>query len=107
MLTIKKLSIVLFNKEYTYLVNIMILLLFLSLKTHTFKEFTRNLLVSLWKIRPKMTLFMAHFICWKVPILTLSIDRLTWWLQEQLGNLVINTIQEEELPEEIGWLDPR
>lgn len=28
-------------------------------------------------------------------------------LQEELGNLVINTIQEEELPEEIGWLDPR
>jgi len=28
-------------------------------------------------------------------------------LREQLGNLVINTIEEEELPEEIGWLDPR
>ena len=38
---------VLFNKEYTYLENIIVLLLFLSLKTHTFTEFTRNLLVSL------------------------------------------------------------
>jgi hypothetical protein len=28
-------------------------------------------------------------------------------LKEQLGNVVINTIHEEELPEEIGWLDPR
>ena len=35
------LSIVLFNKEYTYLVNIIVLLLFLGLKTHTFTEFTR------------------------------------------------------------------
>jgi len=28
-------------------------------------------------------------------------------LKEQLGSVIINTIQEEELPEEIGWLDPR
>lgn len=28
-------------------------------------------------------------------------------LREQLGSLVINTIEEEEDPEEIGWLDPR
>lgn len=28
-------------------------------------------------------------------------------LKEQLGSVIINTIEEEELPEEIGWLDPR
>ena len=47
MLTLKKLSIVLFNKDYTYLVNIIVLLLFLSLITHTFTDFTRNLLFPL------------------------------------------------------------
>ena len=34
--------IVLFNKEYTYAVNVIILLLSLSLKTHTFTEFCKN-----------------------------------------------------------------
>ena len=42
---------VVFNKEYTYLENIIILLLFLSLKTHTFTEFTFNLLVSFYQLK--------------------------------------------------------
>ena len=43
----KLLSMVLFNKEYTYLENTTNLLLFLSLKTHTFTDYTRCLLVFL------------------------------------------------------------
>ena len=52
MLTLKKkvLSIVLFNKKYTYSVNIIVLLVFLSLKTHTFTDSIRNLPLSLSKV---------------------------------------------------------
>ena len=41
------LYLVLFYMKYTYLVNIANLLLFLSLKTHTFTDFLRNLLLPL------------------------------------------------------------
>ena len=43
---------VLFNKEYTFLVNIIVLLLFLSLKTFTFTEFKQFKHTSYNKSKP-------------------------------------------------------
>ena len=43
--------IVLFNREYIYIENLIVLLLFLGLKTHTFTEFKRKFPLPFLNIR--------------------------------------------------------